>query len=161
MSTVIHYGIKGMRWGVRKKSISIESKGPTRLSEKSVPIAGSGGGEYVETFKEDDSVASFAKELDKTVKESSKMIKMGAALAVPVMKKLGNVASNAVKEAARLGKSILKKLNSVLSEASKKVELEYNKQFLTKEEKRSAVKSGWEKAKKKRIADAIRRDRYS
>lgn len=161
MSTIIHYGIKGMRWGVRKKSVSIESKGSAKLSEKSVSIPGNAGGGYVETPKEDDSVSSFAKELDKTVKESSKMIKMGAALAVPAIKKLGSVASSAVKEAARFGKSVLKKLNSVLSKASKKVELEYNKQFLTKEEKRSAVKAGWEKAKKKQIADRIRRDRYS
>lgn len=159
MSTIVHYGVKGMKWGVRKRSINVQSKDKNAYSAKSVSIAsGGGGGGYADKLEDSTSISN---EVKKTISESTKMIKMGSELAKPTISKLGKTASDTVKAAVRKGKEILKKLNAFLTKTNKKLELEYNKKTLTREQKRQAVKAGWNKVKKRAQAESIVRDRYS
>ena len=146
--TLSHYGVLGMKWGVRKKTES-SSGGGLRSVEEKRKI---GESINAEVFKKDRAKAEKAAEKERKKSESN--LKKAAKAAASAAKKAASGAKKATKAAAQKhAANKAERAKKAAENARKKLENQKLKEARKAEADRKKKQKEAERAEKKRIAD--------
>lgn len=146
--TLSHYGVLGMKWGVRKKTESSGGAGLRSVEEKRKI----GEAVNAEAFRKERAKAEKAAERDRKKAESN--LKKAAKAAASAAKKAASGAKKAAKSASeKHAANKTKRAQEAAERARKKLENQKLKEARKAEADRKKKQKEAEKAEKKRIAD--------
>ena len=152
--TLSHYGVLGMKWGVRKKTES-SSRGGLRSVEEKRKI---GESINAEVFKKDRAKAEKAAEKERKKQESA--AKKAAKAALSAAKKAASGAKKAAKAASeKHASNKAERAKKAAENARKKLENQKLKEARKAEADRKKKQKEAERAEKKRAADEKKRQK--
>ena len=149
-----HYGVLGMKWGVRKKTESSSGGGLRSVAEKRAI----GESINAEVFKKDRAKAEKASEKERKKQESS--AKKAARAALAAAKKAASGAKKAAKTASQKhAANKAERAKKAAENARKKIENQKLKEARKAEADRKKKQKEAERAEKKRVADEKKRQK--